>query len=47
MGIKLREEHSSRVLEKELLRKIFGPEQETGENCVMRSFMVSTERRLC
>jgi hypothetical protein len=40
-SLTLREEHSSRVYESRLLRRIFGPKKEevAGEDCIMRSFI--------
>jgi hypothetical protein len=42
-SLTLREEHRLRVSENRVLWKIFGAErgkeQETGKNCIMRSFM--------
>jgi hypothetical protein len=39
----LREEHRLRVFENRVLRRIFGPKRdETGENCIMRSFITCT-----
>jgi hypothetical protein len=41
-SLTLREEHSLRVFENRVLRKVFGPKRDEvtggGENCVMRSF---------
>jgi len=40
------EEHRLGVFKNRMLRKIFGPKREeiagTGENCIMRSFMIGT-----
>jgi hypothetical protein len=46
----LREEHGLRVCEKRVLRKICGPKrkdkQATGENCIMKSFMICTPHQM-
>ena len=36
----LREEHRLRVFENRVLRRIFGGQQESGENYIMRSLMI-------
>jgi hypothetical protein len=43
-NVKLDLSHRLRVFENMMLRKIFGPkrEEEMGENCIMRSFMICT-----
>jgi hypothetical protein len=37
-SLTLKEEHRLGVFENRVLRKIFGPKREVGENCIMRSF---------
>jgi hypothetical protein len=53
MGVKLglltlREEYRPRVFENRVLRRIFGPKRDevTGENCIMRSFVICTLRQV-
>jgi hypothetical protein len=41
-SLELREEHRLRVFENRMLRRIFGPRRETGEHCIMRSFIICT-----
>jgi hypothetical protein len=46
-SLTLREEHTLRVFENRVLRRIFGPKRdevtgEFGENCVIRSFITCT-----
>jgi hypothetical protein len=45
-SLTLREEHSLRVFENRVLRKIFGTKRDevTGENCITRSFVICTLR---
>jgi hypothetical protein len=38
----IRDEHRSRVCENWVLRGISGKQQEAGENCTMRSFIICT-----
>ena len=38
----MREEHRLRVFENRVLRRIFGPKRESGENYIMRSLMICT-----
>jgi hypothetical protein len=43
-SLTLKDELRLRVFENRVLRKIFGPkrDEETGENCITRSFMICT-----
>jgi hypothetical protein len=43
-SLTLREEHTMRVFENRVLRRIFGPKRDevTGENCIMRNFITCT-----
>jgi hypothetical protein len=47
-SLTLREEHRLEVFENRVLRRIFGPKTDevTGENCIMRSFMICTLRQV-
>jgi hypothetical protein len=38
-SLTLREEQRLRVFENGVLRIIFGPKRDAGENCIMRSFI--------
>jgi hypothetical protein len=40
LNLTLREEHRLSVFENRMLRRIFGPKREAGENCMMRSFII-------
>jgi hypothetical protein len=41
-SLTLRKEHRLRVFENRVLRRIFGPTRENGENCITRSFVICT-----
>jgi hypothetical protein len=41
-SLALREEHRPGVFENRVLRRIFGPKREVGENCTMISFITFT-----
>jgi hypothetical protein len=49
-SLTLREAHRLRVFENKVLRRIFGPKRDEvtggGENCIMRSFVICTLRRV-
>jgi hypothetical protein len=47
-SLTLREEYRLRVLENKVLRRIFGSRKDevTGENCLMRSFVICTLRQV-
>jgi hypothetical protein len=51
MGVKtwsltLREEHRLREFKNRVLRRIFGPNKDEGENCIMRSVITCTVRQI-
>jgi hypothetical protein len=46
LSLTLREEHRLRVFENRVLRRIFGPKGESGENCIIRSFVICTLRQV-
>jgi hypothetical protein len=48
-SLTLREEHSLRVFEKRMLRRIFGPKRrktDRGENCIMMNFTACVLHRV-
>jgi len=40
LNLTLREEHRLSVFENRMLRRIFGPKREAGENCMMTRFII-------
>jgi hypothetical protein len=44
----IREEHTLRIFDNRVLRRIFGPKRDdvTGENCMMRGFITCTLRQV-
>jgi hypothetical protein len=46
--VTLREKHRLRVFENRVLRRISGPkrDEENGENCITRSFVICTLRQV-
>jgi hypothetical protein len=45
-SLTLREEYRLRVFGNRVLKRIFGPKREGGENCITRSFMIRALRQV-
>jgi hypothetical protein len=45
-SLTLREEHKLLVYVNRVLRRIFGPKREGGENCITRSFIICILRQV-